>query len=65
MTHSYHPYLNKFANVAIIVAIEAADVPIDSFSATDMVLTFFCGTNISQPGLGLAPSLTLPIMPFM
>ena len=50
LPHIYH-YLRMLAIVTIMVAIEAADVPIAAYSA--VVILFFCffdGTTIVQPG---------------
>lgn len=61
----YFVNYNIFASVAIIVAIDATDVPIVIFSAIVILLISFSGTTISHPGFGLAFWLTFAIVPFM
>ena len=59
-------FFRMLDNVAIMVAIEAAEVPIVSNSCVVILRVMaFCGTTISQPGRILAPSLTLATVPFM
>ena len=62
---SCRSYLMILASVAIIVAIEATEVPMVIFSAVLILLTDFSGITISQPGSGLALWRTFDTMPFM
>ena len=59
-------YFDKFAIVAIIVAIDASPVPIDSHCAMPFPVDLgLLGTIISHPGSGFAPFPTLATMPFI
>ena len=58
-------YLMILASVAIMVAMEATEVPMVIFSAVVILLIDFSGMTISQPGSGLALWRTLATMPFI
>lgn len=62
---SWFSYLIMFARVAIIVAIEAIEVPTVMVSLMLMPFLAFDGTTISQPGLGFDLLPTLLTVPFI
>lgn len=58
-------YFIIFAIVAIMAAMLVMPLPRLMVSAMLILRDSLVGTTISQPGFILAPSLTLPTMPFM